>query len=60
LAGYRGGAARDAEALAEALSRVSWLAADRDDIDELDLNPVSVLNQGCVALDYKFTLVEAD
>jgi acyl-CoA synthetase (NDP forming) len=56
LEGYRGAARRDAEALAEVLARVSWMAADRDDIDELDLNPVSVLEDGCVALDYKFTV----
>jgi acetate---CoA ligase (ADP-forming) len=53
LAGYRGGAPRDAESLAETLARVSWMAADRKDIEELDLNPVSVLEHGCVALDYK-------
>ncbi len=58
LEGYRGGGKLDAEALAETLSRVSWLAADRDEIAELDLNPVIVLGagSGCVALDYKFTL----
>ena len=56
LDGYRGAGRRDAEALAGVLSRVSWMAADREDIDELDLNPVSVLEDGCIALDYKFTV----
>ena len=62
LGGYRGGARLDAEALAETLSRVSWLAADRHEIAELDLNPVVVLGQGsgCVAVDYKFILGAGD
>jgi acyl-CoA synthetase (NDP forming) len=55
LDGYRGGARLDADGLAETLSRVSHMAARRADIAELDLNPVAVLETGCVALDYKFT-----
>lgn len=58
LAGYRGQPQLDAEALAAAVEAMSWLAADRPDIDEIDLNPVVVKprGQGCVAIDYKFSL----
>lgn len=58
VGGYRGGEKLDAPALVDTLMRVSWLAADRPEILELDLNPVVVLSEGngCVALDYKFTL----
>ncbi len=56
--GYRGGRPLDAGALAKTIARVSWLAADRSEIAELDLNPVLVLGdgEGCVAVDYAFTL----
>lgn len=58
LNGYRGDTPRDFDALAELLERVSWLAADRPEIVELDLNPVVVLpkGRGCVAVDYKISL----
>jgi acyl-CoA synthetase (NDP forming) len=58
LRGYRGQGALDADALARTLARLSWLAVDRESIAEIDLNPVLVraAGQGCVALDYKFTL----
>lgn len=53
LAGYRGGPRLDVPALAQVLEAVSWLACDRQDLRELDLNPVTVLREGrgCVALD---------
>lgn len=59
LDGYRGDPPRDASALAATIERVSWLAADRPEIVELDLNPVMVLpaGQGCVAVDYKMMLM---
>ncbi|MBV8165152.1 MAG: acetate--CoA ligase family protein, partial [Alphaproteobacteria bacterium] len=47
LAGARGQAPADLDALVDAITRVSWLARDLGDvIGELDINPVRVLPQG--------------
>lgn len=47
LAGARGRAPSDLEALAECIARVSWLALDlRESISELDINPLRVLPRG--------------
>ena len=47
FAGARGAPPVDIDALAEMAARLSWLAFDlRDDIAELDLNPVMVLPKG--------------
>ena len=56
--GFRGSGPLDVEALAKTITRVSWLAVDRPEIAELDLNPVLVLGdgEGCLAVDYKFTV----
>ncbi len=54
FSGARGTPPADIDALAETAARLSWLASDlRDDIAELDLNPVMVLlkGQGAVAVD---------
>jgi acyl-CoA synthetase (NDP forming) len=54
LAGARGAPAADIDAVAEMAARLSWLAYDlRDQISELDLNPVVVLpkGQGAFAVD---------
>ena len=54
VAGARGAPPTDIDALAQMAARLSWLAYDlRDDIAELDLNPVIVLskNQGAFAVD---------
>lgn len=54
LDGVRGVPPADIEALAEIASRVSWLAYDlRDQINELDLNPVIVqpAGHGAIAVD---------
>ena len=46
LEGVRGEKARDIEALVEMLMRLSQLATDFPQIDELDLNPVFALEKG--------------
>lgn len=58
LAGYRGGAKRDAAALEDVLLRVSKLLTDLPEIAEIDLNPISVLDagKGCVALDARIRM----
>lgn len=62
LAGYRGAPPADVDALAECLSRVSWLAADHAGrIGELDINPLFVRPSGggVVAADAVIVLREA-
>jgi acetate---CoA ligase (ADP-forming) len=54
FAGVRGAPPADIDALAEMAARLSWLAYDlRNDIAELDLNPVVVLpaGQGALSVD---------
>jgi acetyltransferase len=54
FAGARGAPPADIDALAEMAARLSWLAYDlRDEVAELDLNPVLVLpkGQGAFAVD---------
>ncbi len=52
LDGVRGAPASDVAALADAVSRLSVLAMDLGEhIDALDVNPVIVSPQGCVAVD---------
>ena len=52
LSGVRGRPAVDVQALARVLSRLSLLAAElADDLLEVDINPVIVAPDGCVAVD---------
>jgi acyl-CoA synthetase (NDP forming) len=52
LTGYRGRPALDVNALADALARLSLLAADHADrIAEIDVNPLFVRDEGVVAAD---------
>jgi acyl-CoA synthetase (NDP forming) len=52
LAGVRGGAPADVDALCRTLSRLSVLATDLGDlVAALDVNPVIVSASGCVAVD---------
>jgi len=52
LTGFRGSAPLAVDALADALARVSWLAADHAErIAEIDINPLFVSAAGVVAAD---------
>jgi acyl-CoA synthetase (NDP forming) len=59
LSGARGQAPLDVEALAELLLSVSQLVTDHTEIQELDLNPVRVYEDGLLALDARM-VVKAD
>ncbi len=56
LAGTRGQAAYDLAALADLLLAVSRLMVERPDIEELDLNPVRLYEEGLMALDARILL----
>jgi acyl-CoA synthetase (NDP forming) len=47
----RGRPAVDLDAAADAIVRLSWLAADQEDLAELDVNPLLVSQHGTVAVD---------
>lgn len=52
LLGARGRPAVDLEAVADAIARISWFAAERvDEISELDVNPLFANDRGVVAAD---------
>lgn len=55
LQGVRGEDSYDRERLLDLIVRVSWLLHDHPEISELDLNPVAVLHEGCMALDWRAT-----
>jgi acyl-CoA synthetase (NDP forming) len=56
LEGVRGEPARDLEALADVLLRVSQLAQRHPRITELDINPLLALEKGVVAVDARVQL----
>ncbi len=57
LGGVRGRPPLDVAALADAISRVSWLVHDLGDrFEQLDVNPVLVSTDGCVAVDARLLL----
>ncbi|WP_263247037.1 acetate--CoA ligase family protein [Saccharopolyspora rosea] len=60
LRGARGGAAVDADALADVLRRVSDLVHDFPRIRELDLNPVFATAGGACAADVRVVLADAE
>src|SRR3990170_2299041 len=51
LEGFRGQPPSDTKALAECIERVSQLALELEDVQELDLNPVVAFEKGCKAVD---------
>ena len=56
MAGFRGGPAADAAALADILNRLSRLADDFPELAELDLNPVLGLPDRAVIVDARIRL----
>ena len=58
LRGIRGEASSDIDSLIDVLLRVSKLVADFPEINELDINPLFVYEEGkgCLALDVKMTI----
>lgn len=58
LRGARGERPVDVDALADAIARVSCLALDVPEIQELDLNPLVVREEGVTALDARIIFSE--
>jgi acyl-CoA synthetase (NDP forming) len=56
VAGFRGGPAADAAALADLVHRLGRLAEEVPEVGELDLNPVIAGPDGCVAVDARVRL----
>jgi acetyltransferase len=56
LDGFRNIPAADKAAAADALIRLSWLVTDRAEIQEIEINPLRVMDKGAVALDVRLKL----
>lgn len=56
LNGYRGARPVDLDKLIEVIIRLSYLAADFPEIDELDINPLLVAHDGVMALDARIMI----
>ena len=59
LAGYRDRPRADMDAIALALVRVSYLVTDHPEIRELDINPLLADERGCIAVDARVRLADA-
>lgn len=58
LKGYRGRQPKDINKLIEVMIRLSYLAADYPEIEELDINPIIVTKDDIVALDARVVIDE--
>jgi len=56
LRGYRGKSSKNIQKLVEVMIRLSYLAADYPEIEELDINPIIVTHDDVVALDARVVL----
>lgn len=56
LEGYRGSSPKNIEKLIEVLIRLSYLAADYPEIEELDINPLIVTTDDVIALDARIVV----
>jgi acetyl coenzyme A synthetase (ADP forming)-like protein len=60
LRGFRGAPVADERALRESILRVSTLIGLCPEIEELDINPLTVLTSGTVALDVRVRIAEGE
>ena len=60
LTGIRGGQPKDIEALKDLLGRISRIALENPEIDEIDLNPVIVHEKGLSIVDARIILGPAE
>ncbi|MBE0639046.1 MAG: GNAT family N-acetyltransferase [Bacteroidales bacterium] len=58
LKGYRGRAPKNIDKLIEVMIRLSYLAADYPEIEELDINPIIITKDDVVALDARVVIDE--
>jgi acetyltransferase len=58
LQGYRDRPAADADAVAEALVRLSYLAARHPEVREIDINPLLADDKGVIALDARVRVAD--
>lgn len=56
LEGYRGSKPKNIDKLIEVLIRISYLAADYPEIEELDINPLIVTSDDVIALDARIVV----
>ena len=59
LEGFRGQPPRDIEAIAECIERLSQLAMDLEEVQELDVNPLLAFEKGCKAVDARVIIGSA-
>lgn len=61
LGGYRGSPSVDLEGVLDSIVRLSWLAADlKEFVSEIDVNPLIVNADGCIAVDALVIPVASD
>src|SRR5438309_1320070 len=58
LEGFRGQPPRDMEGIAECIERLSQLAMDLEEVQELDVNPLLAFEKGCKALDARIIIAD--
>ena len=53
LKGFRNIPAADEESVYDVLVKLSWLAFENENIEEIEINPLRVLSKGAVAVDVR-------